>query len=716
VGGAEVNLSGMGSIGVDPAGQLPEKLQGANSSWNLLRLLGVKPALGRDFDVNDDRLSANGTVLLSWGLWKRRFGSDPGILNRTILLNTRAFTVIGVLPAWFSYPDAATQLWTPIYHDKPSTLMQALGDHQFETIGRLRPGVTVEQGQAELSVIVQRVHNQHLDDPFISLGANVRPLLEDMVGEIKKPLYMLLAATGCVLLIACLNVANLLVARSAARSRELAIRSALGGGRLRLLGERLMESFVLTSLGGAGGLILAYAAVSWLESTRQDMARVEAIHVDWVVVGSTAGIIALCAIFAGLTSSVDVHNSKLLNALQEASRGTSAGRGRATLRRTLLTLEVGLTVILLVAAGLLFKSYQRLRAADMGTLTQNVLTLRISPFGARYRQPAQLVNFYEQLLTRIRALPGVDAAGFTDAVPGQGYWEDMGFNVVEHPPQPQGKGLYAINRWVDPGYFAAMGIPILRGHGFDPAKRLDRADEALVSRLFAERYFPGEDPLGRHLRTLDGHLFTVVGIVGDTRFSVAQPSQPMQYFPLYAGQANRGAIVVRSSHNVESLALRIQQIVHEMDSDLPVSDVLTMDQVIGKSTLDQSFNAALLVAFAVLSLILAGVGLFGVLTYIVTQRRSEIGIRIALGAQRQQVLRLMMVDGMQPAVLGLLLGLGGSVVVVRLIRSMLHKTEPLDPAVFLGVSTSLLAIAVLACLLPAWRASRVDPMQALRSE
>jgi predicted permease len=715
VGDTEVNLSGLGETG---GMQLPEQVHGANISWNLLPVLGVQPAIGRNFTAEDDKLSANGTVLLSWGLWKRRFGGDPAILNRSVHLNAREYTVIGVMPSWFSYPDMSRQLWTPIYHDKPEMLMEAVDEHQFQVIGRLRPGFTLEQGRAELATIVRRVHNQHLNNAFVSLGANSRPLLEEMVGDIKRPLYVLLAATGCVLLIACLNVANLLVARAAARSKELAIRTALGGSRLRLLRERLMESFVLTAAGGAGGLLLAYAAVTWLVSTRQDMARVEAIHVDGVVAGFTAGLIALCAMFAGLISSVNKKDQQLLGSLQESSRGSSAGHGRASLRRTLLALEVGLTVVLLVAAGLLLKSYERLRSAQMGCLTQNVLTLRISPFGARYREPAQLVNFYVDLLVQVRALPGVDAAGFVDVVPGQGYWEDMGFNVVEHPALPPGRGLFTINRWADPGYFAAMGIPLLQGHGFDPDKRLDHADEVVISKLLADRYLPGEYPLGKHLRTHDGHVLTIVGVVGDIRHNVAEEPQPIQYFPLYAGDphANRGAIVIRSSHDVDALALPVQRIVQAMDRDLPVSDVMTMDQLLGKSTLDQSFNATLLLAFATLSLVLAGVGLFGVLSYVAAQRTNEIGIRIALGAQRDQVLRLMLLDGLRPAVLGLVLGLIASAGVVRQIESMLYQTPPLDAVVFFWVATILLLVAGVACLVPAWRASRLNPMQALRAE
>jgi putative ABC transport system permease protein len=344
--------------------------------------------------------------------------------------------------------------------------------------------------------------------------------------------------------------------------------------------------------------------------------------------------------------------------------------------------------------------------------------MRVSLFGARYNEPAELVNFYSELLTRVRALPGVDAAGMVDVVPGQGYWEDMGFNVVEHPALPPGHGLFTISRWADPGYFAAIGIPLLQGHTFDPGKHLEHANEVVISKLFADRYLPGEYPLGKHLHTHDGHVWTIVGVVGDTRHNINEEPRPIQYFPLYAGDpnANRGAIVIRSSRDVEALALPVQKIIQDMDRDLPVSDVLTMDQVLGKTTVDRSFDATLLLAFAALSLMLAAVGLFGVLSYVAAQRTSEIGIRIALGAQREQVLRLMLFDGLRPALLGLVLGLGASIAVVRLMRTMLYETQPLDPTVFVVVTATLLAVAGLACLTPAWRASRLDPVEALRSE
>ena len=703
-----VGLSGSG-------GQLPEKLNSALFSWDMLRTLGVQPALGRDFTRADDNPAASGTVLLSWGLWKRRFGGDPAILSQTIDLDAQPYTVIGIMPAWFDFPDPSTQLWTAVYHDSPKDVMTSFSNHQFRVVGRLKPGVSASQGMADLSVISERVHNAHLDTPFIFRSSRSRPLLEHVVGEIKKPLYVLLEATFCLLLIACLNVANLLVARAAARRKELAIRTALGGDWLHLIGERLMECLLLSTSGGALGLLLAFAALGWLTQTRHDMTRVESIHIDAVVAAFTVGVIVVCALFSGLIAAFSTSDKRILGALHEASRSVSRGSARPSLRKVLLTLEVGLTVILLIGAGLLLKSYARLRSADMGCLTKGVITIHLGIPDARYPTPAQRANFYDTLLDRVRALPGVDAAGFATVVPGQGYHMDWTFSIVEHPPLPQGTGQFALSRWADPKYFVAMGIPILRGRTFDSGKRLDAADEVVISQSFAGQYFPGEDPLGRHLQ-VRGKAAVIVGIVGDTRYAIGETPQPVQYYPLDAGVETVGTLVIRSSHDPEQFALPAQRIVSEMDRDLPVSDVLTMNQLLGQSTLDQSFNAALLIAFAALSLVLAAVGLFGVMSYIAAQRTTEIGIRVALGAKREHVMRKMLLDGMRPAFFGLVVGLAASLEAGQLMRDLLYKIKPLDPAVYAAVAATLLAVAAFACIVPAWRASRVDPMQALRAE
>jgi len=705
------NLSGSGE-------QLPEGVHAAAFSWNLLPMLGLQPALGRGFTADDDRPSANPTVLLSWGLWQRRFGGNPAIVNQSVLLDAKPYTVIGVMPAWFAYPDARMQLWTPISYKYSPKDMETLDSHDFLTIGRLKPGVNPAQAVAELSHITLTIRNAHPNQAFISKAANWRPLLDSLVGDARTPLLVLLAATGCVLLIACLNVANLLVARAAARRKELAVRTALGGSRMHILRQHLMESLLLSAAGGGLGFLIAVGIVRWFVSSRHDLPRAEAIHVDPVVVGFTLALVALCAAFAGIVSSFSARGNAVLGMLQDSSRAHSAGSARTRLRAVLLAAEVGLTVVLLIGAGLLLKSYARLRSADLGCETHNVLTMTLALPDARYHEAAQRATFFAGLLARVRNLPEVRSAGLLcQNVPGSGYPGDSGFVINEHPPLPPGKGQYALNNCADPGYFKAIGIPILKGRTFDDTQQPGHLTQIIVSAAFVRQYFPGEEPIGKHLRTYGKPGLEIVGVVGDTRFSPGEAPRPSMYFPLYAlDDVNSAALVVRSDRDVTALALPIQRLIGEFDHDLPVSDVLTMEQVVGRNTVDASFNATLLLGFAAISLILAAIGLFGVLSYIVAQRTSEIGIRIALGAQRQQVMGKVLLDGLRPALFGLVFGLAGSLGAARLLRTMLYGTRPLDPTVFGAVAAMLLLVAALACLVPSWRASRLDPMQALRTE
>ena len=649
----EYNLSGSG-------GQLPERVAAGMCSWNLFPMLGVAPALGRNFTAADDQPSSNATVILSWGLWKRRFGSDPALLNQTIRLDAKPYT-------------------------------------------------------AELSVIVRGLHDQHLDNPLVGKAAHSRPLLESMVGDVKTALYVLLGATGCLLLIACLNVVSLLVARGATRQKELAIRAALGGSRWRLLGEHLTESTLLACAGGMVGLLFAYTTIQWLVATRPDMSRVEAVRMDGIVAVFTFALVFFCALFAGVTSSFSLTTNQLLSSLQESSRSHSAGHARLGLRKGLLSVEVCLTVVLLIASGLLLKSYEQIRSSKLGCMTKNVLTMSFKLPEAQYSKPVQRVSFWERVLQRVRNLPGVRAAGLIYyGVPGDGYGGDGGFTIAEHPPLPQGQ--YAIQRWADPGYFSALGIPFLSGRTFRENQRLDKANEVIISASFARKYFGSEDPIGKHLLRFGRESYQVVGIVGDTRYLIVEEPEPMTYFPLYSGTRLAATLAVRADGNVVEFALPIQKIVQQLDAELPVADILTMDQIIRRSTTDVNFDATLLLAFAALSLVLAAVGLFGVVAYIGTQRTTEIGVRIALGAQRGEVFRLMIWHGLRPAAMGLAIGLVGGAAAARIIRTLLHGVHPLDAPVFAAVTITLLAVAGAACVLPAWRASRLDPMQALRSE
>jgi predicted permease len=414
------------------------------------------------------------------------------------------------------------------------------------------------------------------------------------------------------------------------------------------------------------------------------MSRVEAVHVDGSVSAFALGLILACALFACSVSSLSVQGDRILSALQESSPSQSAGSGRVKLRKALLMLEVTLTAVLLIGAGLLLESYQRLRSANLGCITKKVLTMGLSLPEVKYSQGVQRANFFQSLLDRVRALPGVEGAGLVRDVPGQGCGGHEGFAITGHPPLPEGKAQYAIMRWADPGYFAALGTPFLRGQTFDEDQKLGKADEVVVSESFARQYFPSEDPIGKHLITLGGHSFRIVGTVGDTRYLASASPLPIMYFPVYGALAgwvpSDATLAVHSSRDVSVLALPIQQIIQRLDPQLAVSDILTMDQLIGKSTLDASFDATLMLAFAVLSLTLAAVGLFGVLSYVVAQRTQEIGIRMALGAQRRDVLRMVIREGTLLAGVGIVTGIGGALVLTRFLRSMLFQIKPTDSA------------------------------------
>jgi predicted permease len=706
-------------------GLLPENIPAAVCSWNLFSTLGVQPALGRLFRADDDRPQANATVILSWSFWKRRFSGDPQIIGKEIFLDEKAYTVVGIMPSWFTYPEPTSQLWTPVNHELPEEQMRALDNHSFRVVARLKPRATLAGTLTELNTVQSQIRQQN-SSPAIMTAVMGRSMLEDVVHDYKTPLYALLTATGCVLLIACLNVANLLVARSSARRKEVAIRAALGGSRWRLIREQMIESLVLAFLGGAFGVVLAEIGLPWLTRTRLQNVGSAGIHIDWLVLLFVLGITLVSGVLAGGISAFSISRDRVLDGLQESSRSHSGGIHRAKLRKALLSIEVGLTVVLLISAGLLIQSYRKLQQTDLGCAVDNVLTMHVGLPDAHYKEPARRVAFFEQLLTRIRVLPGAQAAGMVaEAAPAQGYGGDDLVDIVEHPPLPKGQTIDLMYRAADPGYFAAMQIPLLRGRTFTDHERLERGNVVVISQLAAQRFFPGEDPIGKHLRVavpmkiygIDTQTpFEIVGIVGDTPYAVGREKRPTMYWPLYAGHFGEATITIRSGRDVESLSLPVQRIIGQMDPNLPLANVQTMRQTIRTSTVDAAFDSSLVLAFAVIALILASIGLYGVLSYLVTQRTSEIGIRMALGAQRGEVLQLMLLDGLTPAWIGLAVGLAGAGFVVQLIRSMLYRTSPFNWPIFAEVALLLSLVASLACAVPAWRASRLDPARALRTE
>jgi predicted permease len=710
VGEDTANLSGDG-------GSLPESIGTRQCSYNLFEILGVQPALGRFFSEADDRRSAPATVVLTNGLWKRRYAGDPQIVAKTISLDAQKYTVIGVLPAWFDYPDTRVQLWLPVRHEVSGMDMQNRGNHRFLVTARLKNGVSVEQASSELNGLQQRLHTQ-MPDEMMGKGAHAVLLSENLVREVKKPLYVLMGAVLCVLLIACFNVANLFMARVTARRKEIAVRAALGGSRWRIVQEQVTESLLLTLAGGALGALLAWATLRWLVSFQANLPHADTVHVDRFALAFTFGITIFCGVVAGLLPALAVTRSELLGPLKEESRSMAGGRGRARLRKVMLTAEVALTVVLLTGGGLMLKSFSELRSVDMGCVRENVLTMGFTLPDATYPTRPEIASFLEQLLVQARAVPGVLQAGIVSVLPGAGHFMDNTFEVEGAPPLAQGQFRNAVVRGADPGYFAMMQIPLKRGRIFTDSDNRKNGNAAVITESMALKFFPAGDAIGKTMVISweESPRFEIVGIVGDVLSDLDRPAEPTMYLPINSGRFGYGSLVMRSSRDVTALALPIQKEIAALDANIAVSEVLTMEQRIGKSSASVMFDTVLVLLFAVLGLGLAAVGLYGLLSYLVTERTNEIGIRMALGAQRSEVMRIVFVDGLRPTVVGLLLGLFAGGACAQLIRSLLFGVQPLDGKIFAAVAVVVLAISAGACTYPAWRAARVDPMTALRCE
>lgn len=700
--------------------ELPEVVHVGGGSWNLFPLLGVKPALGRSFTESEDQIDGN-AVMLSWSIFERRFAGDASIVGRSIHLDGKPYTVVGVLPAWFTYPDATIQLWVPYKAGLPQDILQHHDFHFSHVIARLRPDVSLASAISQVSAVQYRLHQQYTPAP-VAEDVAPRSMNDDLAKGVKKPLIVLLGAVGCMLLIGCLNVANLLVARGASRQKEVAIRSALGAPRATLIREQLTESLLICVAGGVTGTALSTAATRWLAHAWKDLPTAQGIHVDSMVLLFAFGLIFAAALIAGLLPALSTTGKSVIKSLLTSTRTGSSSVSRTALRKTLLTIEIAVTVVLLISAGLLLKSFMHLRSADVGSITDNVLTLGYSLPEEKYDTPAKVNAFNEALLDRLRAVPGVRGVALGSTLPAAGYGGDDMFLIKNHPlPKSIADMPDAITRTADPGYFTALGIPLLSGRFFTRDDAGDLGHKVIISQQLAKQYFPGENPVGQsiHVEAMHDADFEIVGVVGDTLWRVDEASKPTMYFPVLIGSVgaiNFQALAVHTASNPLSYSVTVQKQIAALDPELPVSDVLTMDQIIGESLGNASLSATLVLSFAILSLILASVGLYGVLQYLMTQRTTELGIRMALGASRDHLLQLILFDGLRPALFGLAIGVAASLLVSRLFQSMLSGTKPVDPIVLGGVTATLLAVAVLACLVPAWRASHLDPMQALRTE
>lgn len=698
-------------------GELPELVEGRGGSWNLFPVVGVQAAIGRTFTEDEDRPDGH-AAMLTWNLFERRFGGDPSIVGRKVHLDGQSYTVVGVLPKWFIWPDAKVQIWVPYASGLPPAILQHHDFHFSSVVARLRPDVSLASAVSQVAALQYGLHLQNLNAPVAEEVAS-KSLNEALAQDVKEPLIILLCAAACMLLIGCLNVANLIVARSAARQREIAVRSALGAQRGTLIRAQLMESFLVSLAGGVAGVLLSLAVTKLLVSNWRELPSAQSIHVDGVVVVFACGLVIAAALLAGLLPAILTTGKGSMAALQASSRTALGSQSRTAMRKTLLTVEIATTVVLLVAAGLLLKSFWRLRTTNVGCTTDNVLTMGYSLPSRQYDTPAKVNAFNEVLLERVSAMPGVRSAGLGSTVPGAGAGESDAITIPEHPSTTPSTAEHdARYRTASPGYFSTLQIPLVRGRFFTDDDRVGHAKTCIISRQLEQQFFQDENPLGKHLvvpsRRIDCEI---VGVVADTLYQVGKPSEATMYFPVLSGESDQGfTLTVRVASDPLSVSLPVQKQIAKLDPQLPVSDVFTMQQIITRSLGNATLSASVVLAFALLSLLLASVGLYGVLSYVTMQRAGEIGIRLALGAQREQVVREVLGDGLRPALYGLVLGVAASVGTARLIQSMLYGTRPLDPAIFAAVGATLLVVATLACVLPAWRASRINPMQALRTE
>jgi len=707
----------------------PVRIVGEGVTSNLFSALQVNPVLGRVFNSEEDRPGGPHVAMIGYALWKERFGGDPGILGRAILLDEIPYTVVGVMPAGYHFPDPDDQLWVPIAFT-PEQLGNH-GSHYLHVIARLKPGVAIAQAQSAMAIIARRLTAQHPDS---NAGVDVRvvSLQKQISGELRQPLLVLSGVVGFLLLMVCANVANLLLSRASARGRELAIRSALGASRARLVRQLLVESLLLAVIGGGLGLAFAYSGLGairhyassdqmvWYGSGGQSLATVQ---INGIVCAFTFGVSLVAGLVFGLLPAFQSSRREVVTELREGARESASG-ARLRIRALLVVAEVTLGVVVLVGAGLLLRSFVRLQQVSLGFQPQRVLTLRVIPRGGRYTTLPQRAAFYRQALERIQALPGVRGVAAISFLPLTLQGRTTGISIEGIAPPAPGQVPFADFRSVSPGYFAAMEIPLLRGRDFSWDDAPQSSLVVIVSQTMARTFWPSGDAIGKHIKlgAADENMpwITVVGIVGDVRqLELIGLPRPAMYFAA-AQDAGTGDTlrdwVIRASGDPSALASAVRSTIWAIDPNLPISRVQTMEQIHSAVLGPQQFNFSLVGLFGVLALILAAVGLYGVTAYSVTQRKHEIGIRIALGAQPSDVLRLVVGQVTKLVLLGLAIGTLAALILTRLLASLLYGTSTHDPLSFAGVAALLLLVAVIASYIPARRAMRVDPMVALRYE